>query len=102
MSIFFTFFFVGRRCVSIFQTEIMWFSSLFHVFSSVFFELCVLFFLYFRLAYVSQRGEQMMILQGVERGVKKKRGEILEKSSIFKQKSFFIVSACILKNRAGF
>lgn len=70
--------------------------------SSVFFELCVLFFLYFRLAYVSQRGEQIMILQGVERGVKKKRGEILEKSSIFKQKSFFIVSACILKNRAGF
>lgn len=66
------------------------------------FRIMCSFFLYFRLAYVSQRGEQIMILQGVERGVKKKRGEILEKSSIFKQKSFFIVSACILKNRAGF
>lgn len=32
--------------MSIFQTEIMWFSSLFHVFSSVFFELCVLFIVF--------------------------------------------------------
>lgn len=102
MSIFFTFFCCWKVLCEYFQTEIMWFSSLFHVYFQVYFSNYMFFLLYFRLAYVSHRGEQMMILQGVERGVKRKRGEILEKSSSFKQKSFFIVSACILKNRAGF